>query len=378
MWELRLTPAGTQPPKQWSSNDEILASWNDHLQSHNFSRNVREHYPVLARVYARAWPCLITTLSSRDVAAFAEAIGKKCRHLQRGLPPRCRRGKTLTTCPMLLATPATNCTEYQSLQPSGVLSYLSAISSLYRWLVHSGHIGANPAEPVVAEYLERHKAFFEERKRNPNRRKLHDDEVRRLVERTPIRIGIIVALQAKGFLRIHEVMKLRCTSEFLNLEEGWLDIPRDNDYGNKRLGVNHRVILDAELQALLRRYLQWREGKVRRNDLGEPVTDKLCITNSGNAWTPTGFAGNYKQQLHQHCIRLGIMNGKETESRQRVNTHAFRAWACSWAAAHGAEPGQIRVLKGDRMPGTLDEYDDQQRRLPDLYRRFGPVLGLKP
>lgn len=377
MWAPRLTPAAAQAPRQWSSNDEIITAWTEHLLNARFSRNVRLHYPILARVFADTWPCLITMLSPRDVANFADAIGHKCRHLQRGLHPQCRRGNPLASCPVVTGDRVADCKDYQSLLPSGVLSYLTVISSLYRWLVQAGHMPSNPAEPVAADFLERHKSFFEERKRNPNRRKLQDDEVRLLVERTPIRIAIIIALQAKGFLRIHEVMKLRCSPDYLDLEGGWLDIPRDDEYGNKRLGVNHRVILDAELKALLLRYLTWRDAKVRRNDVGEPVTDKLCITNIGMAWTPNGFAGNYKQQLHQHCIRLGLMTGNETESHQRVNTHAFRAWACSWAAAHGAEPGQIRVLKGDRMPGTLDEYDDQHRRLPDLYRRFGPVIGVK-
>src|SRR5205085_2616553 len=103
-------------------------------------------------------------------------------------------------------------------------------------------------------------------------------------------------------------------------------------------------------------------------------TNKLCITRPGNAWSPNGFQGNFKIALHRECIRLGFMNGQERESRQRINPHAFRAWACTSAILRGADSTQLRYLKGDRQPGAIDMYVDFDRNLADLYQRFAPTF----
>jgi integrase len=271
-----------------------------------------------------------------------------------------------------------SCGKYEALLPSGVLAQLVALSNFFEWVVREGGAPRNPVTPVMSRYLERNRDFWDERRRNPNRRRLKDAEVNLLVTSTPPHISIAVTMMAAGFLRIHEAMKLSVAPQFLDLDERLITIPADANYGGKRQGVNHKVWLNDALLAIVRRYLIWREHHVARDDDGNPRTDKLCLTRLGNAWSPNGFQGNFKNALHKECIRLGIMTGRETQSRERVNPHAFRAWACTWAALRGADSTQVRYLKGDRQPGAIDMYVDMDRGLADLYKRFGPILEVGP
>jgi hypothetical protein len=100
------------------------------------------------------------------------------------------------------------------------------------------------------------------------------------------------------------------------------------------------------------------------------------LTIFGLPWCSNGFQGNFKNQLHKHCIRLGVMTGQETEREERVNPHCFRAWATTWALDHGANYAQVGVLRGDKAPGAIGEYDELLRRLPELYRIYGPQVKL--
>jgi integrase len=226
----------------------------------------------------------------------------------------------------------------------------------------------------MARFRRRHRLVIEQRQRNPRRRILKDDEVRRLIQGSPIRRAIVYALMAKCFLRIHEVMKLSLDPQYIDLKAGYIDLPPDPDYGDKRRGPN-RIIIDSEMRPLLKKYLAWRATKVKRTEEGVAVTDKLVITSFGKAWCSNGFQGNFRVMMHKDCVRLGIMTGKEKTRTERVNTSCFRAYASTRALDRGANSSQVQVLRGDKQAGVLGVYDNSRPRLDGLYRKFGPMLG---
>lgn len=385
-WGPRLRKSAPRDEKVWESNEQILAEWTEHLRIHGYSENVLNHYPTDLRVFMEVWgppgpgQTLLTELEDPDIQAFIEAIGRKCSKLIRGEKPQCLKGHDLAKCPLLntAENPETYhaCPGYQPLIVSGVLSYLRSIQSFYRWLSESGYIKYNPANPVMGRFLQRHKADLQKLKRNPRRRVLKVEEVRRLVEGAPLHHAVAYAIAAKCFLREHEALKLRL-GRYCNLEEGWIEIPPESGkFGSKRLG-NNRIIIDAELRPILERYLVWRERKVKRDTSGQPLTDRLVLTIYGKEWGK-GWAGNFRKTLHTDCVRLGIMTGKETKREERFNTHCFRAFATTWARDKGINDAQLHVLRGDKGSGAIDVYDFHLGRLPGLYQSFAPVLGIQP
>jgi integrase len=376
-WKPKLQKSVPSEAKTWPSNEAMLADFEAFLRDNNYAATVREHYPHEVRVFMELWDGQpLTKLDDADIDSFVSVISRKCAKLQRGTHPRCLVKQPLSHCPLLLgADPETypSCPGYQALDPAGVRSYLRTLKAFYNWLVDQRAIKHNPVTPVFRRFSRRHKALFARRKSRPRARDWTMDEVKAYVEGTPIQRGFAVALGAKGFCRLHEVMKLTVAS--VNLQEGWIDIPDNYSYGDKRQG-NNRIILDAELRSLTVRLLQWREEHVRRKPDGTPVTDKLVLTTFGKAWAVKTFRGNFRLQLHKDCIRLGLMTGKETQRSQRLNFHGLRALATTWARGHRAIDAELQVLRGDCAPGAIDHYDRFLARLPELYRDYGPQIGL--
>lgn len=348
----------------------MLRDWERYLVANKFSANVIAHYPAYGRGFARAWQVPLTTLTTPDVQAYVDQLSVKCKWLR---VHGCDR--KIAVCPQLQGRNPASCKKYEPLQPSGVLSHLVALGNLYEWTVRVNGAPRNIITPVTSDYLERHRAFWDERRRNPNRRILKDEEVVRLVHESTWPVAIVCALMGGGFLRIHEAMKLRVTPEFLDLDARTIKIPGDSAYGAKRQGINHTIWLNDAMLDVVKRYLVWREVVVKRDSRGRPRTDRLCLTRIGNAWSTNGFQGNFKKSLHEECIRLGFMTGRETKTRERINPHCFRAWACTWAIRHGADSTELRFCKGDRQAGAVDMYVNLGETVEKLFRAYGPVLS---
>ena len=374
-WDPSLGKAGDKPRRKWTSNKEIVEAWIEHLKRNNYSRNVLEHYPFDARVFIRPWKdTLITELSAEDIQQFVDLYSTKCSRLLNSDTPSCRLGLDIATCPVLRGEPAAGCASYRAMDPSGILSIVRTVKALYGWLLEENHIPFNPVDPVFRKFKRRHRSLLIQRARNPRRRAVTVEEIRTLVQRSPIHHAIVYALMAKCFLREHEALKLRFNPQFCNLQDGWMELPPDRKFGDKRIG-NNRIILDAELMVLMRRYLDWRDRHVKRDQDGNEVTDRLILTMYGIEWG-AGWAGNFRSALHTDCERIGIMTGNEKEREQRFNCHCFRSFATTWARDHRAADAEVQVLRGDKAAGAIDRYDMYIARLPELYRQFGPQLGL--
>lgn len=379
-WLPEVADPEARPQREWHSNAEILEAWKrEHLADR--PRNTRDKYPsyvaFFVEVLEAKWPGrLVTQVDDRHVQAVVDAITTKCAHLLRTRRPQCMAKLDLATCPALHGGDLASCPRYKGLDPNSVKSYLTTVGNLFRWLRREGYMATNPMEPVAQRFFQRHKADLHRRRRSPRRRALTEDEVRLLITRTPIHIGVVVALCSLGFMRIHEAMKQSMDARHLDLEAGWMRVTDDSAYGDKRIG-NDIVPITPSLREVLRRYLVWRDGKVRRKPDGSEATDKLVLNTFGTPWVPNGFATNFNRQLHQHAIRLGIMESRDQVREERVNSHCFRAFATTWATDRGASELQVQVLRGDKLgSGSVGDYWNYQAKLPELARRFAPDLRL--
>ncbi|MHB1262120.1 MAG: hypothetical protein ACYC2H_10455 [Thermoplasmatota archaeon] len=373
-WNDKMHKGPSKAKETWTTNARVQEEWEKHVRKRGAKNTQRNHITYLA-VFFRSFEDLATTLERSDIEAFVARIETKCAKLINGSSPQCLAKLPIATCPVLNGVqPYTTCPRYQPLEPSAVWSYICSINRFYEWLLEEERVAVNPCLPVMRDYASRHAAFFDERRRKPRRRKLSLDEVRLLVRDSPIHHGIAYMLMAKCFLRLHEVLKLRWDPDHCNLEERWMDLPASWDLGDKRLG-NPRIFLDAELLAWIRRYRAWWENQVKRKPNGEPATQGFLITVFGKPWG-RGAIHNFNTALQNRAIDLKLMTGLETERKDRVNSHCFRAFATTYAKDRDVSPMNLQTLRGDLSPGSITRYDDYLKRLPELYRSYAPRLNL--
>jgi hypothetical protein len=376
-WNPRLTKAPEEVFEPWTTNERIWREWDGHIErrvkADNTKRNLRTYPPALFRMFDSV---LITELKQPDMENFVRTIEQKCAKLMNGKNPQCLRHMDLTTCPMLTGARPATCPKYQALLPSGTWAYICAINRLYDWLLELGRVPANPMLPVMRDFHATHKGWFDERRRHPERRTLTLAEVVALGTKTPIQHAIGNLAASKCFLRIHEVLKLSFDPQYCNLDEGYMDIPGMPvlGLGSKRLG-NHRIILDHELRPRIHDYREWWEKHVQRLPNGKPATMRMILTTRGTPWGKNAV-GNYIKALHTDAIDLGFMDGKEERRIERINTHCFRAFAVTQAKKRKISFPDLQILRGDLAPGAIERYDDYLDRLQDLYRQFGPILGI--
>ncbi|HUR24963.1 MAG TPA: site-specific integrase [Candidatus Thermoplasmatota archaeon] len=373
-WAQPIEKAPTRELEVWDTNERVYAEWVKRVGKRG-AKNSQRNNLVYVKVFVRMFSALVTTLGKQDVESFVDRISAKCSRLILSEVPECRGNEhDVTQCPLLRsASNYTECGGYQPLDPAGVWAYICAINRFYEWLLEEGRIARNPALGVMRDFASRYSAFFDERRRKPRRRDPTLEEVRLLVQQSPIQHGIGYLLMAKCLIRIHEVLKLSWAPGFYNLEEGWMDIPMDWDLGNKRKG-NMRIILDSEAKRWIRVYRAWWDDHVERDEHGQPTHQRFLITIFGRPWATNSAIHNYNTTLHTNAERLKLMTGEESRREQRLNSHGFRAFGTTAARERGAQDADIQVMRGDKAPGSIDRYDAYLRRLPELYRKFGPVL----
>lgn len=376
-----LDPVVPGARKTWPSNQAALEDYREHLRINKYSKNVQAHYPVDIQVFIDSWGDHdVTRLGELDIENWVVRISSKCAKLQRGKQPICWAKQEIARCPLLTGAKADQyrnlCPGYQELQPSAVLSYLRSLKAWYIWMVDQRAIQFSPVDPVFRRYKRRHRAWFIKRRMRPDSKDWHMEDVKRLIEASPIQRGIMYALAAKCFLREHEVVNLTVDPRYFNLDEGWAEIPPDDSYGAKRTG-NNRIILDDELQMLLRsRYMPLRQERLKHHADGTPVTDKLVVTTFGLAWHPNSFGGAIRQQMRKDLVHAGLMTGQERSRGERLIFHGLRALATTVTRDNGAPDSALQVMRGDRAVSSVDHYDRFLTRLPELYRNYGPRIGI--
>lgn len=373
-WANPIEKSAPRELEVWDTNVRLDHEWGTHVGKRG-AKNSQRNNRMYVGVFLRMTP-LATNLQSQDIEAFVDRISQKCSRLILSEPPECRGHRhDISACPLVVGrTPYTSCRGYKPLDPAGVWSYICAVNRFYEWLLEEERVKHNPALRVMRDFASRHSALFAERRRKPRRRNLEVQDVRSLVLSSPINHAIGYLTMAKCQLRIHEVLKMSFEPEFCNLDQNWMDIPMNWDLGNKRKG-NMRIILDAELKRWMRTYQSWWDERVDRHEDGTPTHSRFLITHFGKPWGK-GAVHNYNEALHADAINVKLMTGLEETRQERVNSHAFRAYGTTAAREAGAQDADIQIMRGDLAPGSIERYDAYLRRLPELYRKFGPVIGV--
>jgi len=376
-WAPRLVKSADQPPRTWSDNEEILNAWIDDMIANRMSARTIKSRKHTVRNFLSMWPdTLVTQLNDADIQQYVDVQVRKCKHLQARPSLRCTKKLPFSKCPLLRDPEGpVLCPSYQQLMHTAVSAYLDHISSLYKWLQARGHVHLNPAKSIAWKFNRRHRNKSAKLRRDPRRMNLRPEQVRLLVQSSTINRAAMYATMAKCFLRVHEACKISTEPKYFNLREGWAKLPPDDEYGDKRQGVN-RILLDEELRAILRVYWTWRERHIRRYEHGTPVTDRLFITERGDAWSLDEYAASFNTRLRSDALRLGAITPDQGKGDDRLISQCFRAFATDWARERGANDPQVEVLRGDLGNATLGRYDNPRQRLPSLYKRFAPILGI--
>lgn len=373
-WTPQLGKAPSRKLEEWKTNAEVYEAWIAHVKKRG-AKNTQRNLITYVGVFIAMFHPLVTTLERADIEKFVERISTKCARLMVGKRTECRGNRfDIQVCPLLAGQTGALCAGYKPLDPAGVWSYVCAINRFYDWLLVEGRIVANPALGVMRDYMANHALLFQERRNKPRRRNLVNAEISKLIKSSPLHHGIAYMVMAKCFLRIHEVLKLSWEPQYCDLEEGWMDIPRSWELGDKRQG-NRRIIVDARLKYWVLIYRKWWENTVKRDAEGNPVTQRFLITCRGRPWG-SNAGHNLNTALHANAVNAELMDGSETEREDRVNSHCFRAYATTDARCLGAPFEVLQTMRGDLAPGSIQRYDDYIRRLPDLYRRYGPRLDV--
>lgn len=377
-WNPTPAKAPDAPTEPWDTNAKVHDEWHKRIDRRgkpNTKRNLRVFSEPFFRSYEST---LITTMNEEDCSRWVTSLEPKCSRLMNGAEPQCRIKLDIAACPLLTNRTLTDCPGYRPLMVSGVWPYICAVNRLYDWLLELGRVKMNPMLPVMRDYRYRHKSTFQALENLPRRRPLELQEVRDLVLRSPPHHAIAYLLAGKCFLRIHEVFLLSFEPRYCNLDEGWMIIPPVGpDEPRKREG-NPDIILDAEARAWLRWYKRsWWDVHVRRDHDGKALTQNVALTHYGLPWGANA-EGNFCKALHEHATRAGLMTGEETEREERVNTHCFRAFATTWARGTKVDPLDLKLLRGDKVPGAAGVYDNYRPRLPQIYANHAPVLGIRP
>lgn len=340
---LRMAPQTAE--EQLAPGPEALyEAWLRH-ESQRLSPVTLRHYRYEVKVFLDAWaPHDVTKLRARDVWAYLDAYGARCgQYATSAFPgadhPACRQGMDLAGC-------GQSCPGYRARGPEVVGKHLTAVVSLYDFLVGREFVEYNIVRDVKREWLRRNR----HRSRKKPRRLPTTEEVEALVNQVPaVNRRTFYAVLAKTGIRLREATALQVDREHMDLEEGWMKVPF---FSGKRRG-NRTFIIDASLERLLREYLEWRRHRVKCL-LPHLRHDKLFVTQRGTPLNPDENTVNRHFFRHDAC-RLGIHDG--TESRQeRITTHCMRHYFSNELKRSGIDPYWWNILRGDIPKGNEATY----------------------
>lgn len=377
-WNPKPAKAPDDPDETWNTNLRVHEEWHKRIDRRGMP-NTKRNLKVFSEPFFRSYEdTLITTLNDEDCSRWIASLEPKCSRLMNGAQPTCRIKHNIQKCPLLTGAPLESCLGYRPLMVTGVWSYICAVNQMYDWLLELGKVKMNPMLPVMRDYRYRHKATFQALENLPRRRPLELEDVRDLMLHAPPQHAIAYVLAAKCFLRIHEVFLLTFHPRYCNIDEGWMIIPPAVPGEARKRQGNPDIILDAEARAWLRWFKRtWWDVHVKRDAQQQPLTSKVVLTHYGMPWG-VNAEGNFCKALHDYAVDAKLMTGNETEREDRVNTHCFRAFATTWARGTKVDQLDLKLLRGDKVPGAAGVYDNYRPRLPQLYADHAPVLGIRP
>ncbi len=237
---------------------------------------------------------------------------------------------------------------------------LSAIASLYDFLVFEDYVGRNPVPGVRKRYLRRYKKETEGDVESP--RKLIT------VQQMSLLINSIIDTRDKAILTLLAKTGVR-RGELIAMDVGDIDwvqqsITLKRKQFKKRSG--RIVFFDDETARLLKRWLKQRETI-------EPETSALFIGEKGGRLKRNGV---YSMVI-KYATRVGLHDPNSSRPEDHFSVHNFRHWNTTWLRRQGMNREFIKALRGDRRREAIDIYDRIDREeLRRAYLAFIPQLGL--
>jgi integrase len=337
---------------QYKDNQEALDAWFE-ADASNLRPTTLNKYRSAIERFVRDWGDVpVWTLRKRDLWQYVQNVQLLCRFYQgtsaNGRKPNCIQNQNLDQC-----GPA--CVAFKALRQLSVRNTLCAVIRFYDHLADMEVIEHNVMRDVARQWV----------RKTPKevgriRQPATLEQVKRLTGMgVPIQRRAVYAVLAKTGVRIGEAANIRIDSEHFNLEEGWLKLPSEG-YA-KRKG-NRYVVIDSELQPVLREYLEWREVKARQLNISH---DYLFIVQTGrNLRTITGGPGN------TGWVRPDLKRTGAVGEGPDITFHSFRHYFSDTIKRNGIDSYWFHVLRGDVVRGTEGVYihptvDDIQKQYND-------------
>ena len=212
---------------------------------------------------------------------------------------------------------------YRQLSQSTLKGYMSAVSSLYDFLVFEKEIQANPVISFRKRYLDRIKSQPESRQLIS----IEDMQALYAAARN-IQEKAIILVMAKTGIRRGELHNLRESD--LDFERKIIQIPK------KAKRSSNIAIMDEELKNVLEDLIHWRRRRAK--------TDWLWISTKGGRIhkdNPGKILAEIGKKLHLH-------QDKGPLSR-KLTPHCFRHWFTTHLFRAGMDPQYIKFLRGDSL-----------------------------
>jgi integrase/recombinase XerD len=237
---------------------------------------------------------------------------------------------------------------------------LSAIASMYDFLVFENYVAKNPVPGVRKRYLRRYKKETEGDVESP-RKLISVEEMSMLINSViDTRDKAILTLLAKTGLRRGELISLNITD--INWTEQSITLQR-KQFKKRSSRV---VFFDDETARILKRWVSQRERF-------EAKTPALFIGEKGGRLKRNGVYS----MVVKYAERVGLHDPKPTNPEDHFTPHCFRHWFTTHLRRAGMDREFIKALRGDRRREAIDIYDRIDREeLRRSYLAYIPQLGL--
>jgi len=237
-----------------------------------------------------------------------------------------------------------------------VKMHLTALSTLYEFLVYEGHINLNPVLPVRRRYSRRYKDDYE----GQTKQLISVEDMARIINSTlGIRDKTIITLLAKTGIRRNELITLDISD--VDLIENKIKLKATG----KR--TNRTVFFDDEAAHLLRRWLKIREGMNRRKETS------LFLSQWGYRISRT----DVYEAVTNAAARVGLHNPESKRLEDHFGPHCCRHWFCTHLFRAGMRREYIKELRGDSRKEAFDLYNHiDLKELKEAYLACIPQLGI--
>jgi len=237
-----------------------------------------------------------------------------------------------------------------------VKMHLTALSSLYEFLVFEGHLDSNPVLAVRRRYSRRYKNGNEAQ----TRQLISIEDMARIINsEMDIRDKAIITLLAKTGIRRNELITLDVTD--VDLVENRVRLKPTAKRSNRTL------FIDEECSFILRRWLRVRET------VNKKKSPALFLSKWANRITRT----DVYEAVTKAAGRVGLHNAESERMEDHFSPHCCRHWFTTHLRRAGMPREFIQELRGDVRREAIDIYDHiDKKELRESYLAHIPQLGI--